>query len=112
FIELCLDTDGAVWVMLHSGSRGVGNRIGSYFIELAKEDMRTWQVNLPDQNLAYLAEGTSHFDDYVEAVGWAQRFARLNREQMMRATLDALRSVLGAFTIDEHAVNCHHNYVA
>ena len=112
FIELCLDTDGAVWVMLHSGSRGVGNRIGSYFIGLAKDDMRTWHVNLPDENLAYLAEGTTHFDDYVEAVDWAQRFARLNREQMMRATLDALRKELGAFTVDEHAVNCHHNYVS
>jgi len=112
FIELCLDTGGAVWVMLHSGSRGVGNRIGSYFIALAKEDMRTWHVNLPDENLAYLAEGTTHFDDYVRAVDWAQRFARLNREQMMRRTLDALRGELGAFTIDEHAVNCHHNYVA
>ena len=112
FIELCLDTDGAVWVMLHSGSRGVGNRIGSYFIALAKDDMRTWHVNLPDENLAYLAEGTTHFDDYVEAVDWAQRFARLNREHMMRRTLEALRGELGAFTIDEHAVNCHHNYVS
>ncbi|MEZ4262471.1 MAG: RtcB family protein [Polyangiaceae bacterium] len=112
FIELCLDEADAVWVMLHSGSRGVGNRIGSYFIELAKNDMRTWHVSLPDQNLAYLAEGTSHFDDYVEAVDWAQRFARLNREQMMRATLAALEAELGDFTVDAHAVNCHHNYVA
>jgi len=112
FIELCLDEAGAVWVMLHSGSRGVGNRIGSYFIELAKNEMRTWHVNLPDQNLAYLAEGTSHFDDYVEAVGWAQRFARINREEMMRATLAALTSELGDFTVDAEAVNCHHNYVA
>ena len=123
FIELCLDAAGDVWVMLHSGSRGVGNRIGSYFIELAKEDMRTWHVNLPDENLAYLPEGTSHFDDYVEAVDWAQRFARENREVMMRATLAALRKVLGAgstksagsaadFTTADVAVNCHHNYVA
>jgi tRNA-splicing ligase RtcB len=112
FIELCLDTNDDVWVMLHSGSRGVGNRIGSYFIELAKEDMRTWHVNLPDENLAYLPEGTSHFDDYVEAVSWAQRFARLNREQMMKATLDAIRRELGAFETADVAVNCHHNYVA
>ncbi len=112
FIELCLDEAGAVWVMLHSGSRGVGNRIGSYFIELAKQDMRTWQVNLPDQDLAYLPEGTKHFDDYVEAVDWAQRFARLNREVMMQRTLGALRGVLGDFTTGEMAVNCHHNYVA
>jgi len=123
FIELCLDEAGDVWVMLHSGSRGVGNRIGSYFIELAKEDMRTWHVNLPDEDLAYLPEGTSHFDDYVEAVDWAQRFARENREVMMRATLAALRKVLGDgstrsagsaadFTTADVAVNCHHNYVA
>ncbi|MFT7583501.1 MAG: tRNA-splicing ligase RtcB, partial [Myxococcota bacterium] len=112
FIELCLDEGGAVWVMLHSGSRGVGNRIGSHFIALAKEDMRTWHINLPDQNLAYLAEGTDHFDDYVEAVGWAQRFARLNREQMMRTTLSALQEELGMFSADSLSVNCHHNYVA
>ncbi|MDB4995085.1 MAG: hypothetical protein JWM74_2517 [Myxococcaceae bacterium] len=112
FIELCLDEADAVWVMLHSGSRGVGNRIGSYFIELAKRDMRTWHVNLVDENLAYLAEGTSHFDDYVEAVGWAQRFARLNREQMMRTAIDALARELGPFTLDAEAVNCHHNYVS
>ncbi len=112
FIELCLDENNDVWVMLHSGSRGVGNRIGSYFIRLAKEDMRKWHINLPDQNLAYLGEGTEHFDDYVEAVSWAQRFARLNREHMMRATLEALRKELGSFTTGEMAVNCHHNYVA
>ncbi|MBI4954647.1 MAG: RtcB family protein [Myxococcales bacterium] len=112
FIELCLDTAGAVWVMLHSGSRGVGNRIGSYFIELARDDMRTWGVALPDQDLAYLAEGTSYFDDYVEAVGWAQRFARLSRELMMQRVHDALRTELGPFAVDELAVNCHHNYVA
>jgi tRNA-splicing ligase RtcB len=112
FIELCLDEADQVWIMLHSGSRGVGNRIGSYFIELAKKDMTTWHVNLPDENLAYLAEGTSHFDDYVDALDWAQRFARLNREQMMRATTTALRAVLGECTLDETAVNCHHNYVA
>jgi tRNA-splicing ligase RtcB (3'-phosphate/5'-hydroxy nucleic acid ligase) len=112
FIELCLDESDAVWVMLHSGSRGVGNRIGSYFIELAKRDMRTWHVNLPDENLAYLAEGTSHFDDYVEAIDWAQRFARLNRELMMRAVTQALARELGSFELDAQAVNCHHNYVA
>jgi tRNA-splicing ligase RtcB (3'-phosphate/5'-hydroxy nucleic acid ligase) len=99
-------------VMLHSGSRGVGNAIGSYFIELAKKDMETWHIQLPDKDLAYLSEGTSHFDDYVEAVDWAQRFARVNREQMMRATMTALRKLLGDFTTDELAVNCHHNYVA
>lgn len=112
FIELCLDEAGDVWVMLHSGSRGVGNRIGSYFIALAKEEMRAWHVNLPDENLAYLPEGTTHFDDYVEAVDWAQRFARENREVMMRATLAAMRRSLGPFETADVAVNCHHNYVA
>ena len=79
----CLDTEQRVWVMLHSGSRGVGNAIGSFFIELAKQDMRKWFINLPDENLAYFPEGTEHFDDYVEAVGWAQDFAALNRRMMM-----------------------------
>ena len=92
FIELCLDTEARVWVMLHSGSRGVGNAIGSFFIELAKEDMRKWHINLPDENLAYFPEGTDHFDDYVEAVGWAQDFAALNRRMMMANVIAALRS--------------------
>lgn len=114
FIELCLDEQERVWVMLHSGSRGVGNRIGSYFIRLAKEEMKRWFVNLPDQNLAYFPEGTEHFDDYCEAVAWAQDFARENRELMMSAVLRALAEVrdLPAFSTHLSAVNCHHNYVA
>ena len=112
FIEICLDEADRVWVMLHSGSRGVGNRIGSYFIELAKKDMQQWFVNLPDKNLAYFPEGTDHFVDYVEAVGWAQDYARTNRQLMMQRVLAALRkSVPVAFECDELAVNCHHNYV-
>jgi tRNA-splicing ligase RtcB len=113
FIELCLDERDRVWVMLHSGSRGVGNRIGSYFIRLAREEMTRWFINLPDENLAYFPEGTEHFDDYVEAVGWAQDFARVNREVMMAAVLSALGLAgLPAFTTPSMAVNCHHNYVA
>jgi len=114
FIELCLDERDRVWVMLHSGSRGVGNRIGSYFIGLAKEDVKRWHVNLPDQNLAYFPEGTEHFDDYCEAVSWAQDFARINRELMMAHTLAALAGVrdLPPFEAGLSAVNCHHNYVA
>ena len=114
FIELCLDQSERVWVMLHSGSRGVGNRIGSYFIQKAKEEMERWFVHLPDQNLAYFPEGSQYFDDYVEAVGWAQDFARLNRELMMQNTLRALADVPGLppFRADLEAVNCHHNYVA
>jgi len=111
FIEVCLDEADRVWIMLHSGSRGVGNRIGQYFINLAKADMRRWFVNLPDADLAYLPEGTEHFVDYVGAVGWAQEFAMHNRALMMRATLEAAQQVLGAFTTGETAVNCHHNYV-
>ena len=114
FIELCLDEADNVWVMLHSGSRGVGNRIGSYFIELAKKDMRRWFVNLPDEDLAYFPEGTEHFRDYVEAVEWAQAFAMTNRRLMMDAILRAVAAVPGIppFTTAAQAVNCHHNYVS
>ena len=112
FIELCLDTEARVWVMLHSGSRGVGNAIGSYFIELAKQDMRKWFINLPDEDLAYFPEGTEHFDDYVEAVGWAQDFAALNRRMMMANVITALRGQIAKpFEAEIEAVNCHHNYV-
>ncbi|MHC4924003.1 MAG: RtcB family protein, partial [Planctomycetota bacterium] len=112
FIEVCLDTEQRVWVMLHSGSRGIGNRIGTYFIGLAKKDMRKHLKNLPDKDLAYFREGTDHFDDYVEAVGWAQEFARLNRKLMMVAVLDALANTRGVppFESGDVAVNCHHNY--
>ncbi|MDF8335107.1 RtcB family protein [Novosphingobium cyanobacteriorum] len=112
FIELCLDQEARVWVMLHSGSRGVGNAIGSFFIELAKQDMRKWHINLPDEDLAYFPEGTDHFDDYVEAVGWAQDFAALNRRTMMTNVVAALRGVIAKpFDAELEAVNCHHNYV-
>jgi tRNA-splicing ligase RtcB len=114
FIEVCLDEREQVWIMLHSGSRGVGNRIGSHFIALAKQEMERWMIHLPDQNLAYLPEGSQYFGDYVEAVEWAQDFARQNRELMMQATLKALAEARGIppFTLGEMAVNCHHNYVA
>jgi tRNA-splicing ligase RtcB len=112
FIEACLDESDQVWFMLHSGSRGVGNRIGSCFIELAKKDMRTWLIDLPDENLAYLPEGTQHFSDYVRAVSWAQEFAATNRELMMSAVLRAARQLLPPFTLTDAAVNCHHNYVS
>lgn len=112
FIEVCLDEEQRVWVVLHSGSRGVGNRFGQYFIELAKEDMQKWFINLPDKDLAYLPEGTEHFKDYVEAVQWAQDYAALNRQLMLANTLDALGGVLPSFTFDAEVVNCHHNYVS
>ncbi|MBW3563852.1 MAG: RtcB family protein [Acidobacteria bacterium] len=114
FIEVCLDESDYVWIMLHSGSRGVGNRIGSYFISLAKKEAERQQQNLPDRDLAYLSEGSEHFDDYVEAVHWAQDFAATNRRLMMAATIEAIRGTgeLPPFEIDLEAVNCHHNYVA
>jgi tRNA-splicing ligase RtcB len=113
FIELCLDENHAVWVMLHSGSRGVGNRIGTHFIELAKKDMERWFINLPDKDLAYIPEGSGYFSDYVKAVGWAQDFALANRVLMMNNTLQAMRDVLKLpFSANLEAVNCHHNYIS
>ena len=114
FIELCADESERVWVMLHSGSRGVGNRIGSYFIERAKEEMRRYFISLPDADLAYLVEGTTGFDDYVEAITWAQDYARLNRDVMMEHILAALAGSgeLPPFEARTEVVACHHNYVS
>jgi tRNA-splicing ligase RtcB len=112
FIELCLDEAGDVWVMLHSGSRGVGNRFGSFFIERAKQEMKRWFINLPDQDLAYFAEGSEGFIDYVRAVSWAQKYARANREVMMELVLAVLRESFPDLVTTQEAVNCHHNYVA
>ena len=112
FVELCLDTEDSVWVMLHSGSRGVGNAIGTHFIELAQADMRNHIANLPHRDLAYFQEGSPHFADYVFAVDWAQRFAKENRAIMMSNTLATLaKAIPKKFTLIEEAVNCHHNYV-
>jgi tRNA-splicing ligase RtcB len=112
FIEVCLDEDHRVWVMLHSGSRGIGNAIGSYFIALAREDMLRLDAQLPDRDLAYFDEGTRYFDDYVEAVSWAQGYAARNREEMLALVLAALRRHLPEFSVTDEVVNCHHNYVA
>jgi tRNA-splicing ligase RtcB len=112
FIEVCLDEQGFVWFMLHSGSRGVGNAIGSMFIELAKQDAIRNNANLPDRDLAYFEEGSRYFGDYVRAVGWAQQFAKLNREVMMRRVIEAAKTVIHKkFESHVEAVNCHHNYV-
>jgi tRNA-splicing ligase RtcB (3'-phosphate/5'-hydroxy nucleic acid ligase) len=111
FVELCIDEAGDLWLMLHSGSRGIGNMIGLYFIEKAREDMRRHQVNLPDADLAYLSEGTELFDDYVFAVGWAQDYAMGNRQEMLRRALIVLHRHLPAFKDRTEIVNCHHNYV-
>lgn len=112
FIEVCLDEDDRVWVMLHSGSRGIGNAIGSYFIALARDDMLRLDAQLPDRDLAYFDEGTRYFDDYVEAVSWAQGYAARNREEMLALVLAALRRHLPTFSVTDEVVNCHHNYVA
>lgn len=113
FLEVCLDQEDRVWFMLHSGSRGVGNAIGTYFIERAKADMRRFFINLPDEDLAYFPEGTPNFDDYVEAVEWAQSFAMMNRQVMMSHAIEAARGVIEKpFEAHLEAVNCHHNYVA
>ena len=112
FIEVCLDQDGFVWFMLHSGSRGVGNAIGTHFIELAKKDAEANQRNLPDKDLAYFEEGAQYFGDYVRGVGWAQRFAAKNREVMMTRLIATVRLCLPKpFETHVEAVNCHHNYV-
>ena len=113
FIEVCLDEAQRVWFMLHSGSRGVGNKIGTYFIELAKKDMAGHVANLPDKDLAYFEEGAAHFDDYCFAVSWAQRYAMTNRELMMDTVVAAARATPGlpSFSADAMVVNCHHNYV-
>jgi tRNA-splicing ligase RtcB len=113
FIEVCLDEADRVWVMLHSGSRGIGNRIGTYFIAKARDALERRQLTRPllDRDLAWLEEGEPLFADYVEAVAWAQDFARQNREVMMAATLRILREQLPPFQMEKQAINCHHNYV-
>ena len=112
FIEVCLDEAGFVWFMLHSGSRGVGNAIGTHFIELAKKDAERHERNLPDKDLAYFEEGAQYFGDYVRAVSWAQKFAQCNREVMMANLIATVRQVIAKpFETHVEAVNCHHNYV-
>lgn len=111
FIELCLDEADQVWVMLHSGSRGLGNCIGTYFIERAKKEAQHRFGHVPDKDLSYFAEGSESFDDYVEAVNWAQDYAMENRREMMRLILQAIRPHLPPFQMSKEAINCHHNYV-
>ena len=112
FIELCLDEQGAVWIMLHSGSRGIGNMIGRYYIEAAKRLMEQWFITLPDRDLAYLPDGTQEFRDYIDAIGWAQNYARENRAVMMTTVIAALRQHIPVeFALTSEAINCHHNYL-
>ncbi len=111
FIEVCLDEESRVWMMLHSGSRGIGNAMADYFIKLARQDMERWMINLPDRDLAYFPEGSEHFADYVEAVMWAQEYAARNRQCMADLVLAAMRKHLPPFEVTSEVVNCHHNYV-
>lgn len=106
FIELCIDENQAVWVMIHSGSRGIGNKIGNYFITKAKEDMERMFISLPDKDLAYLSEGSLLFQDYIDAVSWAQDYAAQNRLAMVELTMKALRKYLPGFTVTQEAINC------
>lgn len=112
FIELCIDESGDLWVMLHSGSRGIGNAIGQYFIARAREEMSRQDIRLPNQDLAYFKEGTVGFDDYIHAVGWAQDYAAANRQEMLRRVMIVLHRHLPPFRERDEAVACHHNYVA
>ena len=112
FIEICLDESKDVWIMLHSGSRGFGNRIGTRFIEMAMEDMQRYFIDLPDRDLAYLPEGTASFDDYIAAVAVGQEYAYQNRAVMLERVIAAMRRTIAKpFTLTEEAINCHHNYV-
>ena len=112
FIEVCLDETEQIWVMLHSGSRGIGNAMATYFIELARQDMERSMIHLPDRDLAYFPEGAEHFADYVTAVQWAQEYALQNRQSMLDLVLAALVRHLPPFVVTTEAVNCHHNYIA
>jgi tRNA-splicing ligase RtcB len=114
FIEICLDEEQAVWIMLHSGSRGLGNTLATYYIEEAKRQAARYfyESLLPDPDLAWLSENTPIFDEYVLAVGVAQEYARLNRVLMLEAVRGALRAVGLEHETTDEAVNCHHNYVA
>lgn len=114
FVEICLDEEKRVWLMLHSGSRGIGNRIGTFFIERARKEMERLFIQVPNRDLAYLAEGSHDFDDYVQAVEWAQNYAYQNREVMVQNILEALKAsgLLPEFSVSDEIVNCHHNYIA
>jgi tRNA-splicing ligase RtcB len=114
FLEITIDKEDHVWVVIHSGSRGIGNKIGSYFIAKAKDEIQKLGIGLPDKDLSYLTENTQSFEDYIQAVSWAQRYAQTNRDIMMARALACLREQkdLPTFTLLEKAINCHHNYIS
>jgi tRNA-splicing ligase RtcB len=110
FIEVSTDESGRVWLFLHSGSRGVGNKIAQHHIRVAAERCRTAGVDLPDRDLAYLEEGTPEFDAYIRELRWAQDFALLNREEMMDRVVAAASAFVGEDVVEAERVNCHHNF--
>lgn len=112
FIEICLDLKNRVWVMLHSGSRGIGNQIGSVAIEMAKEQALKRAYGLPDTDLAWLDQGTPEFDAYIEAMHWAQDYARFNRDTMMNLVLAAVRSRIPQMQVVGEVIQCHHNFTS
>jgi tRNA-splicing ligase RtcB len=112
FVEICLDEADRVWVMLHSGSRGVGNKIGTFFIERAKQRAAERDLKLADKNLAWLEDGSDDFASYVRWLGWAQDYARANRDLMLKAVVEVLKRRFPDLELAEEAVNCHHNYAS
>jgi len=110
FIEVSVDETDAVWLFLHSGSRGVGNRIAGHHIKVAQALMEKWWITLPDPDLAYLVEGTREFDRYIAELNWAQHFALLNREEMMDRVVRQLGEWMGTPVIEQDRINCHHNF--
>ncbi|GAA2901932.1 RtcB family protein [Pseudonocardia halophobica] len=112
FIELTADEDGTLWLFLHSGSRGIGNKIAGHHIRVAQDRCREQGVRLPDRDLAHLGEGTPEFDAYVRDLEWAQHFALANREEMMDRFLELLGRFLGAEVEERERINCHHNFTA
>lgn len=110
FIEVTLDEHDQVWLFLHSGSRGIGNAIATHYIKIAQEEMRRWYIDLPDQDLAYLVEGTDHFNNYIRDLTWAQQFALLNREEMMDRLVNDFEHWIGSKVQELERINCHHNF--
>ena len=110
FIEISLDEEDRVWLFLHSGSRGVGNRIAQHHIKAAEAYCRTNWIQLPDRDLAYLVEGTPQFDAYIRELRWAQHFALLNREEMMDRVVRQYAEWVDEPVTELERINCHHNY--
>jgi tRNA-splicing ligase RtcB (3'-phosphate/5'-hydroxy nucleic acid ligase) len=110
FIEVSVDETDRVWLFLHSGSRGVGNKIAQKHIKVAKRLMEQYWITLPDPDLAYLVEGTPEFSRYIAELRWAQHFALLNREEMMDRVVRQLSEVMGAPVVEQERINCHHNF--